>query len=69
MTAETVHVTSREKEILHWMSNGKSIDEIGLILGVTAHTVNSHKNTLKTKLDVYKDTALVATALRRHIIE
>lgn len=64
-----MNFTAREIEVVKWMADGKTSDEISIILGISHITVNSHKQTMMRKAGVYKDTALVATALRQHIID
>jgi LuxR family transcriptional regulator, transcriptional regulator of spore coat protein len=63
-----IHVTPREMEVLHWMAEGKTASEIGTILTISYITVNQHIRNAKDKFGVFKDTALVAQALRHHII-
>ena len=63
-----INVTPRELEVLHWVAEGKTAAEIGTILGVSYITINQHIRNAKDKFGVYKDTALVAKALRSGII-
>ncbi|PKA42855.1 helix-turn-helix transcriptional regulator (plasmid) [Rhizobium sullae] len=51
------------------MCDGKSAQEIAIILGCSVHTVRTHIESLKDTFAVYKDTALVAAALRTGVIE
>lgn len=62
-------VTPREKEVLTLMCEGKSAQEIAIILGCSAYTVRTHIGRLKDEFNVYKDTALIAAAFRKRIIE
>lgn len=64
-----IHVTPRELEVLHWVAEGKTAAEIGTILGVSYITINQHIRNAKDKFGVYKDTALVAKALRSGVIQ
>lgn len=66
--APDIHITPREAEILHWLAEGKTAAEIGTILSISYITVNQHIRNAKAKFGVYKDTALVAKALRSGII-
>jgi LuxR family transcriptional regulator of spore coat protein len=61
-------VTPRETEIIRWMAAGKTAAEIGTILGISHITVNTHISNAKARFGVFKDTALVAAALRNGII-
>lgn len=46
-------LSSRESEILNWVCEGKTNQEIGLILGISGYTVKSHLQRIFRKLDVY----------------
>ena len=63
------HLTKREIEILKWIADGKTADEISMILGIAHHTITTHKTAMMHKLDVYNAPALVAAAFRRGILE
>jgi DNA-binding CsgD family transcriptional regulator len=45
-------LTSREKEVLQWVAQGKTNGEIGIILGISGLTVKKHIEHLFTKLGV-----------------
>ncbi len=62
-------LTPREREILRWISHGKTASEIALIVSVSEHTVNSHTATILKKLDVVNRTQMVAKAIREQIIQ
>jgi transcriptional regulator EpsA len=49
---ELTAVTVRETEILHWVSNGKTNYEIGMILGISPFTVKNHLQRIFRKIDV-----------------
>ncbi|ARO24767.1 LuxR family transcriptional regulator protein [Rhizobium sp. TAL182] len=69
MTAsQSIHITPREKEVLQLICDGKTAGEIGIVLDRSPHTINSHKLALMRKLDIYKDTALVAFAFRNGLV-
>ena len=69
-----IHVTAerdlskREIEIVRWLAEGKSADEIGVVLGIATYTVRSHVSNCMRALNVHKDTALVAAAFRKGLI-
>jgi len=67
--APETHITPRETEVIRWMAEGKTMPEIGIILGISYATVNTHIRSAKSKVGVFKDTALVAKAIRGGIIE
>lgn len=62
-------VTPREKEILLWLSEGKTTDIICEILSVSYHTVETHKQTMMNRFGAANVTSLVAAALRQGIIQ
>lgn len=45
-------LTARERECLGWVAQGKSDTDIGAILGMSRHTVQTHVEKAKTKLGV-----------------
>ncbi|MEO9338578.1 autoinducer binding domain-containing protein [Mesorhizobium sp. SB112] len=62
-------LTSREREILQWSSEGKGTEDIACILGISRHTVETHIRNIREKLDVLNVTHAVAEALRRQEIQ
>ena len=49
---ETAALTPREREVMHWLAEGKSNEEIALILAISAHTVKNHLDKIFKKLGV-----------------
>ena len=45
-----LHLTSREAEVLCWVTQGKRYDEIGRILGMSTRTVREHLEHIYHKL-------------------
>ena len=45
-------LTPREREILEWLGQGKGNPEIGMILGISLHTVKRHVEKILAKLGV-----------------
>ncbi len=45
-------LSNREREVLHWVSQGKSNEEIGLILDISHNTVKNHLKRVFSKLGV-----------------
>jgi len=45
-----VYLTLREFQCLHWLSKGKTIEEISLILSISARTMKIHISNMKNKL-------------------
>jgi len=57
-------LTSRESEVLRWLSCGKSNREIGEILAISPRTVNKHLEQIFVKLGVENRAAAAARAVR-----
>lgn len=53
------HLTTREVEVMHWLVEGKSNCEMGVILGISQHTVRKHLENIFVKLGVENRTAAV----------
>lgn len=58
--------TTRECEVLHWVSAGKRDREIGLILGCSARTVTKHVENLRLKTGA--ETRLAAVHVARRLM-
>ena len=56
--------TQRETEVLSWVAEGKSNNDVGLILGIRSVTVKKHLEHIFQKMGVETRTAAVAFALR-----
>lgn len=50
ITPSITDLRKKEKEILRWVADGKTSDEIGRILDITADTVNFHIRNVQKKL-------------------
>ncbi len=62
-------VSARELEILHWVREGKSNEEIGLILGISGLTVKNHLQRLYRLLGVSNRTHAIARGMALHLFE
>ena len=56
-------VSAREAEILHWVREGKSNDEIGMILGISGLTVKNHLQRLYRLLGVSNRAQAIARGM------
>ncbi|MHB8271422.1 helix-turn-helix transcriptional regulator [Bradyrhizobium sp.] len=63
-----VKLTPREADVLHWIAEGKSDWEIGMILHVSEHTVDKMARQIRAKFGAANRTQAVAQALRQRII-
>lgn len=61
---QTLSLTSRESEVLLWISRGKSNREIGEILTISPRTVNKHLEQVFVKLGVENRASAAARAVR-----
>lgn len=57
-------LTAREREVLNWLSGGKTDKDIGDILGISPRTVHKHLQRIYEKLGVENRTAAVVRASR-----
>jgi DNA-binding CsgD family transcriptional regulator len=57
-------LTERERECLFWVSEGKTTDEVALILGVSPNTVNSYVTHAVRKVSASNRAMAIATAIR-----
>jgi len=61
-------LTPRELEVLHHVAQGHTVRSVAALLGVTAHTVDTHKRRCFAKLGVQQQTAAVALAVSAGMI-
>lgn len=62
-------LTSRETQVLHWASIGKTYREIAIIMGITESTVKFHIGNLITKLDVINAKQAIKKASDLHLFD
>lgn len=68
-SASPVILTPRQKEVLHWIYQGKTNWEIAKILGKSEDTVKYHVAQIFLKLNAANRTQAVAQAVALHILE
>jgi DNA-binding NarL/FixJ family response regulator len=61
-------LSSRERQVLQLVAEGKSSKEIARVLGVSTKTVDTHRTRLMSKLDIHDAVSLVRYAIRRGLI-
>ena len=61
---QTLALTTRESEVLLWISRGKANREIGEILAISPRTVNKHLEQIFVKLGVENRASAAARAVR-----
>lgn len=62
-------ITQREREVLAWISAGKSNAEIAIIMGISPWTVKIHVANMYKKLNVCSRGQAVAKAITLQLIE
>jgi DNA-binding CsgD family transcriptional regulator len=62
--ANQVTLSSREKEVLDWLQQGKSSWEVSVILAISESTVNFHVSNIKRKLGATNRAQALAIAAR-----
>jgi two-component system, NarL family, response regulator NreC len=62
-------LTSRERQVLQLISEGKSTKDVACLLGISAKTAESHRSRLMHKLDIHETASLVRYAIRRGLIQ
>jgi two-component system response regulator NreC len=61
-------LTSRERELLQLIAELKSTKDIAALLGVSPHTVDTHRGNLMQKLNVHSIPELILYAVRKGVI-
>lgn len=64
---EKQYLTKREVDCLNWCLLGKTAEEIALILKIEKRTIEKHLSNIKEKLNCYKQSRLLATAIKQGI--
>lgn len=64
----SVTLTQREKEILYWMSEGKTDREIANRLSISERTASNHVNHILAKLGARNRAHAVALGLRLRLV-
>jgi len=62
-------LSSRQKEVLNWIKEGKSTWDISVILGISERTVKFHADTIMQKLNVVNRAQAVAVAFEQGLID
>lgn len=68
---EVLHnrVTSREREVIQHLAQGKRSKEIASSLGISIKTVETHRSNVMRKLEMHTISELVRYAVRNQIVE
>jgi DNA-binding NarL/FixJ family response regulator len=61
-------LTSREREVLEFIAQGKTTKEIALVLGCSVKTAETHRSNFMQKLQLHSASEVVMYAIRNQII-
>jgi RNA polymerase sigma factor (sigma-70 family) len=61
-------LSSRERQVLQLVAEGKTTKEVASVLGISAKTASAHRERLMKKLDVHETAGLVRYAIRMGLI-
>ena len=62
-------LTSREREVLQWIAEGKTNKEIASVLVLSVYTIEAHRGRIMEKLNLHSTGELVRFALRNGVID
>lgn len=62
-------LTSREREVLKLLAEGKTVRSVADVLGLSAKTVDAHKFNLMRKLGIHNKAELVMWAIQKKIVK
>jgi DNA-binding CsgD family transcriptional regulator len=62
-------LTSREREIVQLLAEGKSSKEVAVALDISVKTAETHRANIMRKLELHSVSELVLYAIRNQIIE
>lgn len=68
LLASEDRLTTREREILQLVAEGKSHQQIAEILHISIRTVDTHRNNILRKLDLHDTASLVLYAVKKGIV-
>ena len=61
-------LTDRELECLFWIAEGKTSDEIGVILGISRNTINNYITSVMRKTATKTRSEAIAFAVRNNLV-
>ena len=63
------YLTNAELQCIYWLAQGKSAEEIGIIVGSKPKTIQCHLDNVKKKLHCYKQTELIKIIVETGILD
>ena len=67
--AGSPHLTSRQKEVLNMLVEGRSNKEIAVLMGIEVRTVKAHIASLLRKMGVKNRIALSVQAIKQSLVQ
>jgi DNA-binding CsgD family transcriptional regulator len=67
-TARDIDLTERELECLFWIAEGKTSDEIAMILGISRNTINNYITSVMRKTATKTRSEAIAYAVRNNLV-
>ena len=61
-------LSSRERQVLQLVAEGKTTKEIAALLGISIKTADNHRSRIMQKLDIHDTAGLVRFAIRRGLV-
>jgi two-component system, NarL family, response regulator NreC len=62
-------LTSRERQVLQLIAEGKSTKDVAVLLGISVKTAESHRSRLMQKLDIHETATLVRYAVKHGLVQ
>jgi DNA-binding NarL/FixJ family response regulator len=62
-------LTDRERQVLQLVAEGNTTKQIGVLLGITSKTAETHRVKIMGKLDIHSTAGLVRYAIRHGIVQ
>ena len=62
-------LTSRERQVLQLVGEGKTTKEVAALLGVSVKTAETHRTRIMGKLDIHQTAGLVRCAIRLGLVQ
>ena len=62
-------LSSRERQVLQLIAEGKSTKEVAFFLGISYKTAESHRTRLMEKLDIHETASIVRYAIRQGLVQ
>jgi DNA-binding NarL/FixJ family response regulator len=61
-------LTTREREILQLLAEGQTGKDVATLLGLSPHTVETHRGNILQKLSLHSTAELILYAVRKGVI-